>query len=113
MATFDTNQNTVTDAQLSAKSSLYAPDLEAVAPNITTLIDDVRTTGESWVSALQRSMPFLILTEQQKTQLAALIDRAANNLPPLNIASPSEQIRTFVLYGSLALFVYKLWNLGK
>jgi hypothetical protein len=113
MTTFNTVNNTVVDASLSASNSLYAPDLETIAPNITKLVDSVRTAGESWVDALQRSIPFLVLTDSQKTQLASVIDRASNNLPPLNIQTPTEKMRLIVLYGTVAVFAWKLFNLGR
>jgi hypothetical protein len=107
MSTVDTS-NVTPDSALSAKASLYAPSLEAVAPNITTLVDSVRNPGESWTDALLRSFPFLTLSANQQTQLTELLNRAEQNLPPLAIPNPTEQIRNIVLYGSLALFVWKL-----
>jgi len=100
----------MSDAQTvinTASKSLYAKSLESVAPNITQLIDAVQTPGESWVNALERAMPYLSLTDTQKSQVTKIADAALNNLPAPNFVPPAEQLQTIMLYGSIALMIWR------
>jgi hypothetical protein len=58
--------------------------LESVAPTVTTKIGEQAMPGESWVDTLQRLMPILATTVQQRQILNAQMERARQGLPPLD-----------------------------
>lgn len=62
----------------------FAMSLEAMAPNVTTLVDENRSPGENWYDALARLLPVLASTYQQKQLLEVQVERARQGLPPLD-----------------------------
>lgn len=89
----------------------YAASLETVAPNITTLVAEQRTTGESWIDALERILPAVVSTWQQKEILQVQVERAKQGLPPLNASQLaagvnvglSPEVQRMVWIGGAAL----------
>lgn len=80
--TFTPSDLAVIDANISPG---WAQSLETLAPNVTTLVEDNRTTGENWYDALARLLPVLASTYQQKQLLQVQVDRARQGLPPLDV----------------------------
>lgn len=62
----------------------YTSALEFVAPSITTKIEEQRADDESWADTLQRILPFITATYQQKKILEIQAERAKQGLPPLD-----------------------------
>ncbi len=62
----------------------YALSLEAMAPNVTSLVNETRESGENWYDALARLLPVLASTHQQKQLLEVQVQRAKQGLPPLD-----------------------------
>lgn len=69
---------------LSAPPSDYATVLEQVAPTITEKIAQQGGGGESWTDTLQRVLPMIVATAQQKQILNIQLERAKQGLPPLD-----------------------------
>jgi hypothetical protein len=69
----------------------YKPELEALAPGICAMVDSVRIVREAWYVTLQRMMPFVNATSEQKIGLIALAKRAASGLPPVGYVAPEPQ----------------------
>lgn len=83
MSTFDPELNSIT-VEDSAVPPDYAEILEATAPTITSKINEQQQPGESWMDTLQRTLPVLVATYQQKEILDIQMERARQGLPPLD-----------------------------
>lgn len=83
MSTFDPalNDISVLDQAMPAD---YADALEYVTPTITSKIYEQQQPGESWMDTLQRTLPILVATYQQKEILDIQMERARQGLPPLD-----------------------------
>lgn len=90
---------------------LWASSLEAVAPTITEKIGEQAAAGETWADTLQRMLPILAMTVQQREILKIQLERARAGLPPLPNSDFGAQVsvgldpqtRNLLLYGGLAL----------
>ncbi len=88
----------------------YALSLEAMAPNVTSLVEENRSTGESWYDALARLLPVLASTYQQKQLLEVQVDRARQGLPPLDATQYaggvqvglSPDVQKLLMWGGIA-----------
>jgi hypothetical protein len=96
----------------SAPSREYADALESVAPNITTLVAERTEPGESWIDTLQRLLPVVAATYQQKQILDIQVERARQGLPPLNanqvaagvnVGIDPQTQKMLMIFGGLAL----------
>ena len=85
--------------------------LETVAPTVTEKIETQARPGESWADTLQRMLPMLAMTIQQREILQIQMERARQGLPPLpnsefgaqvNVGIDS-QTRKALLIGGVAL----------
>lgn len=91
--------------------SAWGFSLEAVAPSVTQKIASQQQPGESWTDTLQRMLPALAMTVQQREILKIQMERARAGLPPLpnsefgaqvNVGLDS-QTRNVLLIGGVAL----------
>lgn len=82
------------DIPNSPPPAVYSEAVDAVAPGITGIIDSNRAPGESWTDTLQRLLPILATTYQQKQLLDVQVDRARSGLPPLDASmyAPGVQV---------------------
>jgi hypothetical protein len=62
----------------------YSTALETVAPGINGLMVDTAMPGESWETVLQRLLPMLAATYQQRQILNIQLERAKAGLPPID-----------------------------
>lgn len=89
----------------------YALSLETIAPNVTTLVADTRTSDESWYETLARLLPAIVATDQQRKLMEVQIERARAGLPPVDTSQYgvgvrvglSEDSKQLLIYGGLAL----------
>lgn len=89
----------------------YASSLETIAPNITGLVDETRTSNESWFETLARLIPSIVATDQQRKLLNLQVERARAGLPPLDTAQYglgvkvglSEDSKQLLIYGAAGL----------
>jgi hypothetical protein len=65
-------------------TSVYAGALDAAAPGLSTVVAQEQGFGESWLSALERLLPTLVLADSQRRLLNVQMERAASGLPPLS-----------------------------
>lgn len=61
--------------------------LEETAPGITGVITSQKIPGEDWTTTLQRVLPALVATYQQKQILGIQLERAKQGLDPLDASS--------------------------
>lgn len=88
----------------------YVTSLEAVAPSITQKIAQQGGSGESWTDTLQRVLPMLAATVQQKEILSIQLARAKAGLPPLDNSQfgvgvsvgLSPDIKNYLMIGGIA-----------
>lgn len=100
-----------TPADVSTVPANFAASLEAIAPNITTLIDDTQAQGESWIDTLARLGTAIVATQQQRELLQVQVERARNGLPPLNASQygmgvnvgVSPDTQKLIMWGGAAL----------
>jgi hypothetical protein len=105
---------TFAPGDLAMVSATIAPDwassLETVAPNVTTLVEENRNTGENWYDALARLLPVLASTYQQKQLLQVQVDRAKQGLPPLDASQyaggvqvgMAPELQKMLMWGGIA-----------
>jgi hypothetical protein len=72
-------------AQDTAAQSDYAPVLEKVAPGIVDIIDAKRKYNEHWFDVLLGLLSFISGTDEQKSLLSVLAQRAAGGIAPPSI----------------------------
>lgn len=105
-----------TDGYSTGIDDSYAAAINQVAPNATAVIASQAAPGESWMDTLQRSLPILAATYQQKQILDVQVDRARQGLPPLNasqysagvqvgLSSDTQRMLIFGALGIAALFL--------
>lgn len=99
--------------------AVYSDAVETVAPGITGIIASNREPGESWTDTLQRLLPILATTYQQKQLLDVQVDRARSGLPPLDasmyapgvqVGLSSDTTKTLLMFGGAALAVLFLMS---
>lgn len=107
------------DIPNSPPPAVYTDAVEVIAPGITGIIDTHRAPGESWTDTLQRLLPILATTYQQKQLLDVQVERARNGQPPLDasmyapgvqVGLSSDTTRTLMLLGGAALGVLFLMS---
>lgn len=92
----------------------WANALESVAPTINEKITQQSQAGESWVTTLQRILPALATTVQQREILKIQLERARQGLPPLDNSQFGAQVsvgldnRTMMLLGAAAVGIAAL-----
>lgn len=65
-----------------AATSPYASILEYVAPGIVAIVDGQRNYNEQWWDVLHRTLISIDATDDQRSILAALCERAAGGIAP-------------------------------
>lgn len=70
-----------------APDAAYSAQLETLAPGITGILADTRAPGEAWTDALERVLPVLASTDQQRELLAVQIARAKAGSAPVDVAN--------------------------
>lgn len=107
------------DIPNSPPPAVYTEAVEVIAPGITGIVESNRVPGESWTDTLQRLLPILATTYQQKQLLDVQVDRARSGLPPLDASmyAPGVQVglssdtsRTLMLLGGAVLAVLFLMS---
>lgn len=104
-----------TDGTPTGIDDSYASAINQVAPNATAVIQAQAAPGESWTDTLQRSLPILVATYQQKQILDVQMQRAKAGLPPLDasqyaagvqvgLSSDTQKMLLFGALGIAALF---------
>jgi len=97
-----------------SSSPEYAAALEELSTGVSSTISDAQAPGESWTDTLQRILPVLAATYQQKQILSIQLERAKNGLPPLpdsqfgvgvNVALSPELKTALLIGGALLVFV--------
>lgn len=58
--------------------------VEAIAPGLATVADEIRVSGEDWISAISRAMGTVAMADYQRRLLNVQLDRARQGLPPLD-----------------------------
>jgi len=100
------------DIPNSPPPAVYASAVDAVAPGLTDIVASNRSPGESWTDTLQRLLPILATTYQQKQLLDVQVERARNGQPPLDASmyAPGVQVglsadttKTLMMLGGAAL----------
>ena len=74
----------------------YADQIEAIKPGTSALVDRELRTGETWLDTLQRVLPTIVTSYQQKQLLDVQIDRAKQGLPPLDVSQYAPGVRVGV-----------------
>jgi hypothetical protein len=81
----------------------------AIAPGLATIAEEIRVSGEDWISAISRAMGTVAMADYQRRLLNVQLDRARQGLPPLdssqygvgvNVQAPQLNL---LLIGGLAL----------
>lgn len=96
----------------------WANSLDATAPNVTGIVAEQRGAGESWADTLQRIMPMLVTTYQQKQILEIQLERARAGLPPLPNSEFGAQVsvgldaqtRQYLIIGGVGLAALLAWR---
>lgn len=110
------------DVPNSPPPAAYSNAVESIAPGVTDIVAGNRAPGESWTDTLQRLLPILAATYQQKQLLDVQVDRARNGLPPLDASmyAPGVQVglssnttKTIVMLGGAALLILLLIAMKK
>lgn len=99
----------------------WAAALESVAPNVTNIIQQQSQSGESWATTLQKILPALATTYQQREILQIQLERARQGLPPLDNSQFGAQVsvgldtktRNALLIGGAALIGLLAWRAFK
>jgi hypothetical protein len=99
----------------------WANALESVAPNINRVIQEQSQSGSTWVDTLQRVLPALATTYQQREILQIQLERARQGLPPLDNSAFGAQVsvgldsstRNILMIGGAALIGLLAWRAFK
>lgn len=97
---------------------IWASSLETLAPNITGMIADQSTLGETWIDTLQKMLPILAATAQQREILKIQLERARQGLPPLPNSDFGAQVsigldpttRNVLIFSGLAIVAFVAWK---
>lgn len=102
------------DIPNSPPPAAYSAAVETIAPGVTGIVENNRAPGESWTDTLQRLLPILATTYQQKQLLDVQVERARNGLPPLDasmyapgvqVGLSSDTTKTLMMLGGAALLI--------
>lgn len=58
--------------------------VSTIAPGLATVADEIRVSGEDWISAISRAMGTVAMADYQRRLLNVQLERARQGLPPLN-----------------------------
>ena len=105
----------------SAPSPEWASAIESVAPNVNKMLQEQSRSRETWDETLQRIMPAIAATVQQREILKIQLERARQGLPPLPNSEFGAQVsvgldastRNALLIGGAALIGLLAWRLFK
>lgn len=106
---------------IESSPGLFTASLETIAPGVSSLIADTRQSDESWSDALQRLLPVLAATWQQKQLLDVQVERARAGLRPLDVSeyAPGVKVgvtpetRNLLVVGGLVLAGIAIWGLAR
>ena len=101
-----------------APADLWASSLETVAPTINQKLREQSLAGETWTDTLQRMLPILAMTYQQREILQIQLERAKAGLPPLPNSDFGAQVsvgidpatRKWLMIGALGLAGLLAWR---
>ncbi|MBK9497438.1 MAG: hypothetical protein IPO08_23530 [Xanthomonadales bacterium] len=94
--------------------SPYAQQLETVAPGVLNIINSTQATNETWDATLTRLLPALTATEQQKTLLVSIANRASSGLPPdPNLLGNSPKINYLIVGAAVIALFFLLRKLTR
>lgn len=102
------------DIPNSPPPAVYSSAVDSIAPGISDVVASNRAPNESWTDTLQRLLPILATTYQQKQLLDVQVDRARQGLPPLDASmyAPGVQVglssdtsKTLMMLGGAALLL--------
>lgn len=105
------------DIPNSPPPAVYTAAVDAIAPGVTGIVAANQSQGESWTDTLQRLLPILATTYQQRQLLDVQVERARNGLPPLDasmyapgvqVGLSSDTTKTVLMLGGAALLVMLL-----
>ena len=65
----------------------YAVTFESIAPGLTSLAEQSRSDGESWISAIERILPVVAASKLQSDLIRLQLEQAKNGLPPIDMAN--------------------------
>lgn len=99
----------------------WANALEEVAPTINQKIAEQSAAGSSWVDTLQKMLPVLAMTWQQREIMNLQIERARQGLPPLPNSEFGAQVsvgldaqtRKALMIGGVALIGLLVWRFSR
>lgn len=100
----------------------YAQNLDVIAPGVTDIIAKEQAPGESWADTLQRILPIIAATYQQKQLLDVQVQRARDGQPPLDasmyapgvkVGLSPETMQALYIAGGLLLVVVIVLALKK
>ncbi len=92
----------------------YSAAIDTVAPGLSDIVVSHRAPGESWTDTLQRLLPILATTYQQKQLLDVQVDRARQGLAPLDasmyapgvqVGLSSDTAKMVMMLGGAALLI--------
>jgi|SRR4051812_30026375 hypothetical protein len=88
----------------------FSLSLDSIAPGTSAAVADSQAPGESWIDALGRILPGLVMADSQRRLLNVQMDRARQGLPPLDASQVglgvsvglSDSTRNLLIVGGLA-----------
>ncbi len=90
----------------------YLNAIEYDMPGISTLVEQNKSSGESWMDSLAKLLPNLVNTYQQKQLLEVQIDRARAGLPPLDTQQYSTGINVGLSPDTQKMIMFAALGLG-
>ena len=60
--------------------------VEQIAPGILDQANKVAAAGDSWIDAITKALPTVVMADSQRRLLNVQIDRANKGLPPLDVS---------------------------
>lgn len=58
--------------------------VDTIAPGLASVAEEIRVSGEDWISAISRAMGTVAMADYQRRLLNVQLERARQGLPPLN-----------------------------
>lgn len=98
-----TMENLAPEAQTDIVASPFYAPLEAAAPGIAAVIRAQTSPGEKWAQALQRLLPSLNATPEQREYLLAQSERALTDQAPLPAPAGTGSEPAFPAWGWWAI----------
>jgi hypothetical protein len=99
----------------------YEVNFESFAPGTAAVIAENKVEGESWADTLQRLLPVLAATYQQKQLLQVQVDRARQGLPPLDMSQygagvnvgVSPEVQRMLWIGGVVVAGLVAWSIAR